>query len=137
MRPADGDRLPLAAGKGGDRRVEPSHMEVEARHRLFRGFRHPRPVEDRQEAEQLALRLAAEKDVFADREIVGERKVLIDRLDAAFAGLLRRGEVDRLAVEQDLALVVVEHAGDRLDNGRFAGAVVAGERDNLAGIDVE
>ena len=37
----------------------------------------------------------------------------------------------------DVALVVVEHAGDRLDDGRLAGAVVAGQRHHLAGMDLE
>ena len=85
----------------------------------------------------MPLRLAAEKDVLADRQIVGEREVLVDRLDAVVARLLGRGEVDRLAAEQDVAFVVAEHAGNRLDDRRLAGAVVAGERDDLAGMDVE
>ena len=40
----------------------------------------------------------------------------------------------RLAIEIDVALIIVEHAGDRLDHGRLAGTVVAGKRHDLAGI---
>ena len=76
----------------------------------------------------LRHRLAAEEDVGADRQIVGQRQVLVDRLDAVVAGLLRRREGDRLAVEQDLALVGLVDARDRLDQRRLAGAVVAGQR---------
>ena len=103
----------------------------------LRRLRHRLAVDDRQEAEQLLHRLAAEEDVGADRQIVGQRQVLVDRLDAVVAGLLRRGERDALAVERDVALVIVEHAGDRLDQRRLAGAVVAGKRHDLAGMDVE
>ena len=43
----------------------------------------------------------------------------------------------RLAVDRDLARVGGLHAGDRLDQRRLAGAVVADEGDDLAGIELE
>ena len=94
---ADGDRLPLASGEGCDRRAQPRDVKIETRHRLFRRPRHHRPIEDRQEAEQLSLRLAAKKDVLADRQVVRQRKVLVDGLDAVLARLVRRREGDRFA----------------------------------------
>ena len=45
--------------------------------------------------------------------------------------------VDLLAVEQVLALVAGLDPGDRLDQRRLAGAVVADERDDLTGVDLE
>ena len=40
-----------------------------------------------------------------DVEIVGERQVLVDRLDAPIARIDRPGKVGWLALEEDLALV--------------------------------
>ena len=48
----------------------------------------------------------------------------------------RPGEVGPLALEEDLAVVRLIDAGDALDQRRLAGAVVAEQRDHLAGIDV-
>ena len=42
-----------------------------------------------------------------------------------------------LAVEAHLALVVGLHAGETLDEGRLAGAVVADEGGDLAGVGLE
>ena len=50
---------------------------------------------------------------------------------------MRRARCDRLAVDQDLALVRPVHAGEDLDQRRFAGAVVADEPERLAALDVE
>ena len=55
------------------------------------------------------------------------------RAHAAWAGR----EVHLLAVEQDPAGVDREVPGQRLDQGRLARAVVADERDDLAGGDLE
>jgi len=48
-----------------------------------------------QPAEIALLDLAAEEDVGADIEIVGEREVLVDRLDALPAGVDWTGKCDR------------------------------------------
>ena len=84
-----------------------------------------------------ALQLAAEEDVGGDVEVVGQREVLVDRLDPVAAGVDRAGEADGLAVQADLALVGGVDAGDALDQRRLAGAVVAEEAHHLAGVDVE
>ena len=49
----------------------------------------------------------------------------------------RRVELDRPALEEDLAGVGLVDAGQRLDQRRLAGAVVADERDDLLGVDGE
>ncbi len=79
-RAADCDRLTLAAGKVANRRIESFHMEVELRHRFAGRLCHRLPVEDRQKAEKLLHRFAAKEDIGADRQIVGERQILVDRL---------------------------------------------------------
>ena len=50
-------------------------------------------------------------------------------------GVARRGEARRLAVEQQLALVVRVHAREDLDQRRLAGAVVAEHAGHLTGVD--
>ena len=136
-RAADGDGLALAARKRRDRRVEPFDVKVEFGHRRFGRLRHLLAVEHGQEAERPPHRLAAKEDVAADGEVVGQREVLIDRLDAAIARFVRRAERHGPPVEQDVALVVAEHARDRLDDRRFARAIVARQRDHFAGEHVE
>ena len=83
------------------------------------------------------LDFTAEEDVCADVEIVGERKVLIDRLDASAARLHRACELNRLAVEDDLTVFRRVDPGDAFDERRLARAVVAEQADHLAGRDVE
>ena len=46
-------------------------------------------------------------------------------------------KLDRLAVEPDLAGIGNDRAGERLDQGRLAGAVVADDGEDLAGIELE
>src|SRR6185312_643735 len=81
--------------------------------------------------------LAAEKDVARRREIVAEREVLIDDLDAGRPRFRGAMEVDGLALEQNLAGGRREVAGHDPDQRRLAGAVVAHETEDLAGLKVE
>ena len=59
---------------------------------------HPAPVE-----QAITPVFAAEKDVLGHRAEGNEVDLLIDGADAAVLGVLRRGEVDRLAAEDDRA----------------------------------
>ena len=82
-----------------------------------------------------ALDLAAEEHVGGGGEIVAERQVLVDDLDpllARFDGLMK---MHRLAADADLAVGGREIAGDDLDQGRLAGAVVAHEPQDFAGLE--
>ena len=51
------------------------------------------------------LLLAAEEHVLDDVEVVGQREVLVHDLDAQLGGVLRAVDLDRLALEEDLARV--------------------------------
>ena len=82
-------------------------------------------------------RLAAEEHVLDDVEVVAEREVLVDGLDPERGRVPRRADVHRVALAADLAGVGVWMPGDALDQHRLAGAVVAGQRGDLAGGDVE
>ena len=91
-----------------------------------------RPVEQAE-----AALLAAEEDVLGHRAVGHQVDLLVDRADAGRLRLLRRGELDGLAVEQDLAGILPVIAGQDLDQGRLAGAVLADQRMNLARLDLE
>ena len=53
------------------------------------------------------------------------------------AGIARASEMDRLAVEDERALARRVEAGENLHQRRLAGAIVADDAQDLAGIDVE
>src|SRR5271156_2724985 len=65
-----------------------------------------------------------------------EHEFLVDDVDAARLGFSRRA-VERLAVENNLALFRAYGAGDRLDQGGFAGPILADERVNFAWLNFE
>jgi hypothetical protein len=62
---------------------------------------------------------------------------LIHDLHAHGRCLLRAGDPHRLALEEKVPRIQFEVAGQGLHHGRLARTVVADERDNLAGVDVE
>ena len=81
--------------------------------------------------------LAAEEHVLDHVAVVGQGEVLVDDLDAQPGRVLRAVDLHRAALEQDLAVVDRVDAGDALDQGRLARAVVPDEGHHLAGGDVE
>ena len=84
------------------------------------------------------LQLAAEEHVVDDVEVVAQREVLVDDLDAEGGGCpCGPCTLHRLAVEDVLTGVEGVDAGDALDQGALAGAVVADQRGDLARRDVE
>ena len=87
--------------------------------------------------EDPAAVLPAEEDVLDDVEVVAEREVLVDDLDPERVGVLGRVHRDGLAVEGVRAVVEGVDAGDPLDQGGLAGAVVTDQGGHLAGPGVE
>ena len=83
------------------------------------------------------MQLAAEEDVGDDVEVLAEREILEHRRDAERQRRAGIGQRDRLAAERHGAGARLMHAGQDLDERRFARAVVADERDDLAGMNVE
>ncbi len=96
-----------------------------------RAFAH-RPVVDQQTA-----RLVAEIDVLGGVEVGHQPGVLIDHGDAASAGIGGACQGHRHAGDADLAGVRPRGAGQHAHQGRLAGAVLADQRVNLAGLAVE
>ncbi len=80
-------------------------------------------------------RLAAERQVLGHRHRRDEIDFLVDRADAEGLRLAGRADLDRMAVEPDLAPVAAQSAGQDLDQRRLAGAVFAHQRVDFAGFD--
>ena len=137
-RPYDGDLLPLPAGHRADRRGHGPHGRAE----LPESGLGPRPhgllVHESEPSERPAPGdLAAEEHVLDGIQVRRQGQILVYDLHPEVGGLVRRGDGDRLAVEEQLSGVDGEVAGERLDQSGLAGPVVADERDDLAGVDVE
>ena len=79
-----------------------------------------------------AAKLAAEPQVGDDVEVVAQREVLEDGGDPELLRVGGARDLDDLAVELDGPGVRCVDAGEHLDEGGLAGAVVADERDDLA-----
>ena len=100
--------------------------------RLSSVSREERSMLDSSRTNAVADPLAAEEHVRDDVEVVREREVLVHDLDPELRGVARPVDVDRFALEADLALVEGVDADDALDERRLAGAVVADERHDFA-----
>ncbi len=79
-------------------------------------------------AEPAPRLFAAEKDVGGDGELGDEVQLLVDDPDAGVLGVARARELDRAAVEEDLAVVVGDRAGQDLHQRALARPVLAAER---------
>ena len=82
-----------------------------------------------------AAALVADEDVLGDIEVGEEHRLLVDRRDAVALRLRRVADGDVLPGQQDLAAVRLVDAGHDLDQRRLAGAVLAEEGVDLAGIE--
>jgi hypothetical protein len=83
------------------------------------------------------IRFPPDEDVLFDREVGHEVELLIDDGDAEVLRLARAVEHDRLPVEDDLAGVRLIDPGEDLHQGALAGAVLADQPQDLAGMDFE
>ena len=87
---------------------------------------HAPPVDD------LAAIAVADEDVLGDRQVREDHRLLVDGRDAEALRVLGGGDADRRAIDADLAGVLLLDAGHDLDQGRFAGPVLAQQRVDLA-----
>ena len=132
-RSGDGDRLTLAAGQArdllADRRDGPHRQPIEG----LGGPALHRPL-----VEAAPLRqLPAQKQVVDDVKVVAQSEVLVDDLDPERVGLFGVGDTHLVAVEAVVAGVEGVDAGQPLDQGALAGAVVPHQRRDLTGAGVE
>ena len=84
-----------------------------------------------------ALRRIADDHIVGDGQIGDQRQFLKDANDAGFVGGGGVREPDITAVEQHAAFIGLHDARHDLDQGRFAGAILAKDRMNAAAINVE
>ena len=137
-RPADRDALALAARQIGDRRIDGDADAPEADRFEQDLLRHLLLALDVDEAEAVGD-LPADEEIAPQRLLLGQRLVLVDRLDRQivrhadriFAGL------HFSITDHDPARARLQHAGHHLDQRRLAGAVVADEADDLVAADGE
>ena len=93
-RAGDRDRLPLAAGERGHLSIDRRDADAHAIEVLLRPPPHLPVVEDAEDA--TPDRLALQEHVVEDVELVDQREVLVDRLDAERARMADRAKLDRL-----------------------------------------
>ena len=91
----------------------------------------------RVEQHAVPARLRREHDVLGDGHHRDQHEVLVHHPDPCVDRVVRRAELDRLAVEQDLALVGPVEPVEDVHQRRLAGAVLAEEGVHLAAAQVE
>ena len=133
QRAQDLDPLAVADGERADDLVGGEVVDLERGEQRLGLRPHGAPVDPA----AAGARRMAEEDVLGDGEFGKEQQLLIDGRDPGALGFLGRGEARRAPVDQDLAGVRLIDAGDDLDQRRLARAVLAEQRVNLAGADVE
>ena len=110
--PRDRDGLPLAAGQRADvwlgSETSMPILAISILHDVLGA-----PLVEEADGTERPRRLLAEEEVAPDRHQRHRREVLEHGGDAVRPGLARAGEADRLAVDEDLALVRREDAGQR------------------------
>src|SRR3954471_12145379 len=91
-----GDRLALAAGQPRHRHVQARDVDADLVEPFPRLPAHPRAREER---ERRMDPLAAQEHVLHDVEVVDEREVLVDAVDAERARVVDRAQLDLLALD--------------------------------------
>src|SRR5580704_6956163 len=82
-------------------------------------------------------RQTPEIQVFGHGQVGDERELLVDEQDALLLGVERTGEGERLTLEDDLAGVRLQAAGQYLHERRLARAILTAEGVDLARTQVE
>ena len=135
MRAGDGHGLALAA-RHGPHRVRRPGFGFQLGEQLARALMH-RAVVEQLEGPEAAHFLTAQEDIGRGSEVVAERQILIDDLDAGGARIHRQVKMHRLTFQRHHAGRGREIAGHDLDQGRFAGAVVAHQSHDLARLEMK
>ena len=129
QRPADGDERTLGGRERRDRRVRVD-VAADHRERVRCGLANAPPGH---QAQRRARITGLDCDILGDRHPFDEAEILVNERDRQ---PVCRG-TDRPAVERDLARVGFVDAGQDLDQGRLAGAVLTEQRVNFATTKIE
>jgi hypothetical protein len=132
----DRHRLALPARQRVDRTIGVLDRDIETREVTPGLVSHARLVEHGN-ADARPRQLRADEDVLPDRLPRRERQVLVDRCNTGSQRAPRGAEVRRAPFDLDHARVRLVRTRDHADEARFARAVVAADRQDLALRDVE
>ena len=130
-RPGDGDEL-LDGDRIRAERPLDVDVDIEALQTLPGALSRRSPID-----ESKLLRLAQKRQILGHRHGRDKVDLLIDRADPERLRVARLADVDRATVEPDFAFVPLQGAGQDLDQGRFAGSVLAHERMDFARLHLE
>src|ERR1700722_48104 len=128
----DRHRLALAARHAFDEIARP-RLRFQLRENLGGAAVHRRIVEDFERPDS-PVHFASKEDIGGGGQIVAKRQILMHDLDAVLAGLNRPMHRQFGAFHAHRAMGGAEIAGDDLHQRRFAGAIVAHQPDDLAGL---
>ena len=132
QRPADFDELLLGEREGAELRVR-IERDPEPRHRGGRVRPDRPPIHERAHRSGLL----AEVDILGDGHVGREHDLLEHDRDAAPVGVPRAGQMKLFVAEHEPARGRPLRAGDHLHQGRLSGAVLADDRVNGSGMNVE
>src|ERR1700722_369169 len=135
-RPADRDRLPLAARKLRHRAVGARHGDSDAFQFLAGPLVHLALREEAKATEKALFQdFTTKKNIPGDREVWRDPRFLIERLDSGRQRVMRRGPVNSPAAEKNVTGVRRMSPGQHADERRLAGPVVADQTDDFARAD--
>ncbi len=125
--PRDGHQVLLRHTERSERCL---HVEVRLQRAQAgpRALAHPAPVEP---AAATGGEVAREQ-VLRHRQLVEQRRILIDGCDAVLQRVLCAGQRHRRAAHQQGARIGPAHASHQLDRGGLAGAILPEQRQHLA-----
>ena len=128
-RPRDLNRLTFGDGQHFKRQMNVD-SQLQPLEQLSRARRHSPPVH-----RSAPLGLPPNKDVFGDRQIGEQRRVLMDDSYAVTLCFGCVGQGYFLAVLEDVALIRLMDAREDLYESRLSGAIFPGKRMDLAGFE--
>src|SRR5580692_181647 len=106
-------------------------MDIKCAQCFLRLLAHQTPVDHRQ-SEDPTDRLASQKHVCPNVEIIRQRKILVNRFDSAVARLVRIIELYLFSFVSKTASIRVMDSGDDFDKGGFSRSVISGQGQNFA-----
>src|SRR5579859_1200589 len=80
---------------------------------------------------------AAQEHVLDDVQVVGQRQILVDGLDAERGGVAGAPDVYRFPLEEDLAVVRLVRAGNSAGEHRFPGPVVPAQAGHVTRVQIQ
>ena len=81
------------------------------------------------------LQFPANEHIFVNGKIVDQVQFLMDKGDPRFEGLMRRMELNGLAVQLDGSGVRLQHAAQNIHQSAFSGAVFAQQRADFSPVE--